>query len=189
MENPQQHVGNEMRHTLPKPTTAPTPGVHTAPRPHPRATFEVSAPASSAPPNHDPELLYPRWFTLTSRTVFTVFDIVVLAITLRFLSKWHGALSAIGNPFPADRYALAVATVAVALVIDPLAVITSAVHRYGTYRVWAWAIVFDTTVGILGVCTPLAIEWVDRNGYSSEELGWVWEGEGGLIGLLALAVG
>ena len=177
-------------------TAAPTPaqaGVYTTPRPagHPRTTFEVST--TTAPPptkRGDIELLFPRWFTLASRTVFTAFDVAVLVITLRFLAKWDGYVTTtMGHPFPASQYSVAVATVAVALFIDPLAVIASAAKRYGTYRVWVWAIMFDSTVGVLGVCTPLLIAWRDRNGFSEEELGWVWEGEGNLIGTLACAVG
>lgn len=191
MANPQQEPETKMPPSQPTtaPTPTPDPNVHTTPRhrPHLPTTFEVSTPSPVY--NLDLDLLYPRWLTLTTRTVFTAYDIAVLVVTLRFLAKYHGVLSAIGNPFHKDRYGLAVGTVAVALVIDPLAAIASASNRYGTYRVWAWAVMFDMVVGILGCCTPLSIAWVDRNGNSSETLGWVWEGEGDLIGLLALAVG
>ncbi|KAK5653087.1 hypothetical protein OQA88_9374 [Cercophora sp. LCS_1] len=166
----------------PEPTTAPTPSVHTTPRP--RTTFQVSN--SEEPAANPDELLYPRWVTLVFRILFTAYDIAVLSVIIRFLVKWRGVLSTIGNPFPADRYSLAVGTVVVALVVDPIAVITSAANCYGTYRLWGWAVVFDAAVGIMGAVTPLAIAWVDHNGYSSEELGWFWEDEGDLIGLLVL---
>jgi hypothetical protein len=173
----------------PEPRTTSTTGIHTTPRP--RTSFQVSSPGDRPNPNPDPNdsLLYPRWLTLLSRTLLAAYEIAVLVITLRFLAKWNGALSNFGNPFHAQRYSIAVGTLAVALVVDPPAAIASAVNCYGTYRVWGWAIVFDVVAGIMGCLTPLFIAWWDHNGNSTEELGWFWEEEGSLIGLLVLGVG
>lgn len=174
----------------PEPATTNTPKVHTAPRP--RSAFQISSAEDPANPDPDSKpygLLYPRWLTLASRTLFTAYDIVVLVITLRFLAKWNGTLDNLGHPFSADRYSLALGTLIVALVVDPLAAIASAVGRYGRFGLWGWAVLFDVVAGIMGCLTPLFEAWVDHNGNSAEQLGWFWEEEGRVVAMLVLGVG
>jgi len=174
----------------PEPATTVTHNVHTTPRP--RSAFQISSAEDPANPNPNSKpngLLYPRWLTFASRTLLTAYEIAILVITLRFLAKWNGTLDNIGNPFKASRYSTAVGTLTVALVVDPLAAIASAVGWYGRFGLWGWAVLFDVVAGIMGCLTPLFAAWVDHNGNSMEQLGWFWEDEGRVIGMLVLAVG
>ncbi|KAK4445425.1 hypothetical protein QBC34DRAFT_472290, partial [Podospora aff. communis PSN243] len=157
-----------------------TPGniIHTTPRPRPRliSAFQIS---SSPDDDEDPTnpkrapnaLVYPRLLTLTARTLLATYEIAVLVLALRFLAKWNSVLDNFGNPFKQDRYSAAVGTLAVALVVDPIAAVTSALGWYGRFGLWGWAVLFDVVVGVMGCLTPYFEARVDRNGNSSKELG------------------
>lgn len=165
-------------------------GVHTSPR-RPRATFAVHDP--DAPPRLKAEdddykdrnaRPYPRWLTIALRTGLSGLDMAALAITVRFLNKWRQTAG-----FKEDQFSLVLATAAVALFIDGLAVAMSLARRYGRWEVWTLSIVADVVIGVMGVIGFVMVSWRDSNGYSYQELGWLWVPDGYVVGMLAFVVG
>lgn len=167
-------------------------GVHTSPR-RPRATFAVHDP--DAPPRPKPEddielysdhnaRPYPRWLTIVLRTGLAGLDMAALVMTVRFLNKWRRTAK-----FKEDQYSLVLATAAVALFIDGLAVVLSLAKRYGRWQVWTLSIVADVVIGVMGVIGFISVSWVNHNGFGYEELEWWWEPDSAPVGMLAFVVG